>query len=72
MKNYDYLIVGLGFFGVMFVCEVVKWGKKVLVIEKCVYIGGNMYIYKENGINVYDYGVYIFYIDNKEVWFYVN
>lgn len=69
---YDYLIVGVGLFGVIFFYEVIKCGKKVKVIDKCDYIGGNIYCENVEGVNVYKYGVYIFYIFNKKVWDYVN
>ena len=71
-KNYDYLIVGAGPYGSIFAYEAAKRGKRSLIIEKRVHIGGNMYTHKENGINVHDFGAHIFHTDNKEVWDYVN
>lgn len=71
-KNYDYLIVGAGLYGSIFAYEAAKRGKRSLIIEKRVHIGGNMYTHKENGINVHDFGAHIFHTDNKEVWDYVK
>lgn len=47
---YDYIIVGFGLFGVVCVNELKKLNKKVLVIEKRNYIGGNVYIEDCEGI----------------------
>lgn len=69
---YDYIIVGFGLFGVVCVNELKKLNKKVLVIEKRNYIGGNVYIEDCEGIQIYKYGVYIFYINDKYIWDYVN
>ena len=43
---YDYLIVGTGLFGSIFVYEANKIEKKCLVIEKRNHVGGNIYILK--------------------------
>ncbi|MDR1521848.1 MAG: UDP-galactopyranose mutase [Streptococcaceae bacterium] len=72
IKNYDYLIVGAGPFGVVWAHEVAKCGKHSLIIDKRNHIGGNMYTHKEFGINIHDYGAHIFHTDNKAVWDYVN
>lgn len=50
MFKYDYFVVGVGLFGVIFVYEVVKCGKWVKVIEKCDYIVGNIFIKEVDGI----------------------
>lgn len=71
-KNYDYLVVGSGLFGAIFAHEAAKFGKKSLVIDKRDHIGGNMYTYKQNGINVHKYGAHIFHTDDKDVWNYIN
>lgn len=39
MKHYDYLIVGAGLFGAVFVHEAKQAGKSVLVIDKRPHIG---------------------------------
>ena len=40
---YDYLIVGVGLSGAIFAHEATKQGKKVKVIDRRDYIGGNIY-----------------------------
>ena len=71
-KDYDYLIVGAGPYGVIFAYEATQHGKRSLIIEKRNHIGGNMYSYKEHGINIHKYGAHIFHTDNKKVWNYIN
>ena len=72
MKDYDYLVVGAGLFGVTFANLAKKDGKKVLVIDKRNHIAGNVYTENIEGINVHKYGAHIFHTDDKEVWNYVN
>ena len=48
-KNYDYLVVGAGPFGMIFAYEAAKRGKKSLIVEKRPYIGGNMHTHTEHG-----------------------
>ena len=69
---YDYLIVGAGLFGATVAYEAKKRGKSVLVIDKRGHIGGNIYTYEAEGIQVHKYGAHIFHTSNKEVWDYVN
>ncbi|MCO6184013.1 UDP-galactopyranose mutase [Leuconostoc fallax] len=71
-KNYDYLIVGAGPFGMIFAYEAAKRGKRSLIIEKRPHIAGNTYTHTEHGITVHDFGAHIFHTDNKEVWDYVR
>lgn len=72
MKNYDYIIVGSGLYGATFAHELIKNGKKVLVIEKRDHVGGNIYTKKLDNINVHIYGAHIFHTSDDEVWNYVN
>jgi len=72
MKKYDYLIVGAGLYGAVFAHEMKKAGKECLVIEKRNHIGGNIYTYECEGINVHQYGAHIFHTNNKRIWDYVN
>ncbi len=69
---YDYLIVGAGLFGATVAYEAKKRGKSVLVIDKRDHVGGNIYTYEAEGIQVHKYGAHIFHTSNKEVWDYVN
>ncbi|CCJ66174.1 UDP-galactopyranose mutase [Leuconostoc pseudomesenteroides 4882] len=71
-KNYDYLVIGAGPFGMIFAYEAAKRGKKSLIVEKRPYIGGNMHTHTEHGITVHDFGAHIFHTDNKEVWDYIR
>ena len=72
MKEYDYLVVGAGLFGAVFVRQAIDAGKRCLVIDKRNHIGGNIYCEDVDGIHVHQYGAHIFHTDNKEVWDYVN
>ena len=66
MKAYDYVIVGAGLYGAVFAREVVKKGKKVLVIDKRPNIAGNVYTEQIEGIHVHKYGAHIFHTNNKK------
>lgn len=72
MNKYDYLIVGSGLFGATFAYKAKQAGRKVLVIDKRPYLGGNVYCENIEGINVHKYGAHIFHTSNKEVWDFVN
>ena len=72
MQKYDYLIVGAGLFGSVFVSQAVKAKKKCLVVEKRPHTGGNLYTENVGGITVHVYGPHIFHTSDKKVWDYVN
>ncbi len=72
MKKYDYLIVGTGLFGAVFAQQARKKGKTCLLIDKRDHIGGNIYTYECEGIQVHRYGAHIFHTSNKRIWDYVN
>lgn len=69
---YDYLIVGSGLFGAVFAQKATEKGKKCLVIDKRSHIGGNIYTYECEGINIHKYGAHIFHTSNQETWNYIN
>lgn len=69
---YDYLIVGAGLFGAVFANEARKHNKTCLVIDKRSHIGGNIYTYESEGIQVHKYGAHIFHTSDSKVWEYVN
>lgn len=71
-KPYDYLIVGAGLYGAVCAHKLVAAGKKCLAIDKRNHIGGNIYTYQVDGINVHKYGAHIFHTNNREVWDFVN
>ena len=72
MKTYDYLIVGAGLYGATFAHFAKKAGKRCLVIDKRLHLGGNLYCEDIEGIHVHKYGAHIFHTSNKEVWNFVN
>ncbi|SDG45633.1 UDP-galactopyranose mutase [Chitinophaga filiformis] len=72
MTEFDVLIVGSGLFGSVFAHECRKAGKKVLVIDRRLHSGGNIYCENVNGINVHKYGAHIFHTNDKPIWDYVN
>lgn len=71
-KEYDYIIVGSGFFGSICAYELNKAGKSCLVLEKRNHIGGNCYTEKRDDINLHIYGPHIFHTSNEEVWNWIN
>jgi UDP-galactopyranose mutase len=72
MSDYDFLVVGCGMFGATFAQQMTEHGRKVLVIEKRVHIGGNCYTENCDGIEVHKYGPHIFHTSDDRVWNYVN
>jgi UDP-galactopyranose mutase len=52
MKEYDYLVVGAGLFGAVFVRQAIDTGKRCLVVDKRNHIGGNIYCEDMEGIHV--------------------
>jgi UDP-galactopyranose mutase len=70
--EFDFLIVGSGFFGSICAHELNKHGYKVCVIEKRPHIGGNCYTQNRSGINVHEYGIHVFHTSNKVVWDWIN
>lgn len=72
IKEYDYLIVGAGFYGSICAHELIKSGYKVLVIDNRNHIGGNCYTENRNGVNIQIYGAHIFHTSNKEIWDWIN
>lgn len=70
--EYDYLIVGAGFFGAICARELTNSGYKCLVIDKRNHIGGNCYTEEKDNINIHIYGPHIFHTSNEEVWTWIN
>lgn len=71
-KQYDFLIVGAGFFGAICAYELNKKGYSVCVIEKRNHIGGNCYTENRDGINIHMYGPHIFHTSDKWIWEWIN
>ena len=57
MKKYDVIVVGAGISGLLAALTLAKHGKKVLVLEKSRYLGGNCNSYMVDGYQV-DTGVH--------------
>jgi UDP-galactopyranose mutase len=72
IKKYDYLIVGAGLYGSLMARKLKNSGNSVLVIDKRNHIGGNCFSYKENGIEIQQYGPHIFHTDSWHVWTLMN
>jgi len=72
--QYDYVVVGSGFFGAVFAQQAKERGKKVLVLELRDHIGGNCYSYEheDTGVTVHKYGTHIFHTNDQSLWDYVR
>ena len=72
--NYDYLIVGAGFFGATIAERLASQGKKILIIDRRPHLAGNAYSYtdQETGIEIHQYGSHIFHTESDEVWAYIT
>ena len=70
--QYDYLIVGAGWYGAVCAHELTQRGLKCLVIDKRDHIGGNSFTKEENGVLVHKYGAHIFHTNDDGIWAYVN
>jgi len=71
---FEYIVVGAGFSGAVIAERISSvLNKKVLVIEKREYVGGNCYDYiDENNIIVHRHGPHLFHTDCKEVFDYLS
>ena len=74
MTGFDYLIVGCGFAGAVLAERLAEGsGKRVLVVDKRMHIGGNAYDhYDEAGVLVHKYGPHIFHTNSREVYDYLS
>ena len=72
MKHYDYIIVGSGLFGAVFVQQAQARGRTCLIVERRNHIAGNCYTENIDGIDVHRYGAHIFHTSDESVWDYVN
>lgn len=70
--EYDFLIVGAGFYGSICAYELKKKGYSVVVIDSRNHIGGNCYTSNRDDINLHEYGPHIFHTSNEEVWKWIN
>ncbi len=70
--QYDYLIVGAGFFGCSFSQQMTARGKSCLVLDRRSHVAGNAHCEEIEAIRVHQYGPHIFHTSDAEVWAYVN
>ena len=72
MTMFDYLVVGAGFAGAVMAERLAEaGGRKVLVVDKRMHIGGNAYdCYDSAGILIHRYGPHIFHTNSREVYEY--
>ncbi len=73
--EYDYLIIGSGFYGAVIAERIANnLHKKVLIVEKNYHISGNCYSEKDpqTGIEYHKYGTHIFHTSNPEVYEYIT
>ncbi|MGO4928865.1 UDP-galactopyranose mutase [Fundicoccus sp. Sow4_F4] len=66
------LVVGSGLLGSTYAHEMAKKGYKVDVIEKRNHLGGNIYTYELEDIQVHKYGAHIFHTNDVKVWEYIQ
>lgn len=71
--QYDVLVVGCGISGATIAERLALKGKRILIIDKRAFIGGNCHDFiNKDGILVPSYGPHFFHTNNKEVWDYVS
>jgi UDP-galactopyranose mutase len=70
--EYDFLIVGAGWYGAVCARELTKKGYSCLVIDRRNHIGGNAYTRSEKDIHIHQYGAHIFHTNDRTIWDYVN
>ena len=71
-RQYDFLIVGAGLYGVTFARIATDMGARCLVIDRRPHVGGNVYCEKVAGIMVHKYGAHIFHTNREDVWRFVT
>ena len=70
--KYDAIIIGAGFAGSTVAERLASKGKKVLIMDKRIHLGGNAYDYRQDGILIHCYGPHIFHTNYKEVYEYLS
>lgn len=68
MERYDYLIVGAGLSGATLAHALKQKGKRVLVVEKRGWIGGNVATETVDGVVIHSYGPHIFHTSDERAW----
>ena len=71
-KEYDWLVVGAGLSGATFAHEMLKAGKKVLVVDKREHIGGLCHTPLDKNTLIHWYGTHVFNTNDRALWDYVQ
>ena len=70
---FDYLVVGAGFAGAVVAERLAEAGRKVLIVDKRMHIGGNAYdCHDRAGILVHRYGPHIFHTNSRDIFEYLG
>jgi UDP-galactopyranose mutase len=69
---YDFVVVGAGMFGATFARMAADRGRKVLVIDTKLHIGGMCYTEPRDGVIFHRYGPHVFHTNSAETWAFVN
>src|SRR4051812_32244543 len=71
---FDYLVVGAGFAGAVVAERLAEdAGRKVLIVDKRMHIGGNAYDHFDAaGILIHKYGPHIFHTNSRDVFDYLS
>lgn len=73
MQTYDYLIVGAGIAGCVAAERLATLGKKILLVDRRLHIGGNCYDeYNSSGVLVHRYGPHYFRTNSAKVIHYLS
>lgn len=73
MKKYDAVVIGAGWAGIVCARELAEQGYRVLILEKRMHIGGNMYDYYDKyGLLIHKYGPHIMMTDNENILKYIE
>lgn len=71
--HYDLIVVGAGFAGLVTAERAAFSGRRVLLLERKMHIGGHCRDHLEaGGIRVHDHGPHIFHTGQREVWNYLS
>lgn len=70
---YDFMVVGAGFAGSVMAERLATHGRKVLVIDRRLHVGGNAYDrLDEAGVLIHQYGPHIFHTNSKMIFEYLS
>ncbi|HVI92361.1 MAG TPA: UDP-galactopyranose mutase [Anaeromyxobacter sp.] len=71
--RFDWVVVGAGFTGATFARAAADRGRRVLVVESRLHLGGNSYDEQdERGVLVHAYGPHIFHTNDGRVWSFLS